>query len=363
MNFDNMTKDEYLSLLKNNYGIHFDPRDGYTPIVTDSSKGLAKLVGDVDTYVYNPASNGVPAWYTLVNINEVVEQLLPVRRYMQIGESLQYGGFTTNKAQYAMVAFSGQIEAYDDYSGTLDSDINVTFPTRDVYRGQTFIQYGDLETATMAEAKVDVVSQKQKSAGYQIAIAENKLFFFGNINAAGAFLSQTFGILNDPQLNAATPATNGSSGSPLWSVKAANTATGANDIANDVIVTAMTVMQNQMGGNVDQMSNFKLCVPTKAVSYMNSTNSFGLNAIAIIKATLPNIEIISTPEYGTINSFQLIGPTVGRDNVVKDLFTYKVRGHTLVPQTSSKRQKWSFGSAGCAILQYAPIVTISGITA
>lgn len=361
MNFENMTNDEYLSLLKNKYGVHFDARDGYTPVVVDSANGM-KLVGDVDTYTYNPASNGVPAWYTLVNINTVVEQLLPVRRYMQIGEALQYGSFTTNKAQYVMVGLNGQIEAYDDFSGTLDSDINVTFPTRDVYRGQTFIQYGDLEVATLSEAKIDAISRKQASAGYQIAIAENKLFFYGNINNAGAFFSQTFGILNDPQLNAAVPATNGSSGSPLWSVKAANTATGANDIANDVIVTAMTALQNQMGGNVDQMSKFKLCVPTKAISYMNSTNSFGLNATEIIKSTLPNIEIISTPEYGTINSFQLIAPTVGIENVVKDLFTYKVRGHTLIPQVSSKRQKWSFGSAGCAILQYAPIVTVSGIT-
>jgi hypothetical protein len=364
MNFDNMSKDQYLGLLKDNFGIFFE---GAVPMVTDSDRSFKdnalKLVGDVDTYTYNPASNGVPAWYTLVNINTVVEQLLPVRRYSLIGEPLQYGNFTTNIAQFGEVGFSGQIEAYDDFSGTQKSDFNATWPTRDVYRGQTFIEYGDLEVATMAEAKIDAVSRKQRSAAFQIAIAQNKLFFFGNINSVGAFLSRTYGILNDPQLNAATPATNGTSGSPLWSVKAANVATGANDIANDVIVTAMTVMQSQMGGNVDQMSKFKLCVPTVAISYMNAQNSFGLSATKIIKDTLPNIEIISTPEYQSINSFQLIGPTVDIENVAKDLFTYKVRGHTLVPQVSSKRQKWSFGSSGCALLQTAPVVTISGITA
>lgn len=364
MIFDNMTKEQYLDLLKDEYGIFFE---GAVPMVTDSNQAFKKqalsLVGDVDTYSYNLPSNGVPAWYTLVNINTVVEQLLPVRRYTLIGESTQYGGFTTNIAQFGEIGFSGQTEAYDDFSGTQKSDFNATWPTREVYRGQTFIEYGDLEVATMAEAKIDAVSKKQRSAAFQIAIAQNKIFFYGNINSAGAFLTRTYGILNDPQLNAATPATNGSSGSPLWSVKAANTVGGANDIANDVIVTAMTIMQNQMGGNVDQMSNFKLCVPTNAISYMNSTNSFGLNATAIIKNTLPNLEIISTPEYQTINSFQLIGPSTDIENVAKDLFTYKVRGHTLVPQTSSKRQKWSFGTAGCALLQTAPVVTISGITA
>ncbi len=364
MNLENMTKDQYLDLLKDDYGIFFE---GATPIVTDSNSAFRQkalgLVGDVDTYSYNSTSNGVPAWYTLVNINTVVEQLLPVRRYTEIGESLQTGDFTTNITQFGEIGFSGQIESYDDFSGTQKSDFNATWPTIDVYRGQTFIEYGDLEVATMAAARIDAVSKKQRSAAFQIAIAQNKIFFYGNINAAGAFQSRTYGILNNPQLNAATPATNGSSGSPLWSVKAANTATGPNDIANDVIVTAMNIMQNQMGGNVDQMSKFKLIVPTNAISYMNSTNTFGLNATAIVKATLPNIEIISTPEYQSINSFQLIGPTEGMENVAKDLFTYKVRGHTLVAQASSKRQKWSFGTAGCALLQTAPIVTISGITA
>jgi len=365
MNLDNMSEHDFLQMLDKDFGIKFE--SGYTPVVADSNHSFREkanqLVGDVDTYTYNPNSNGVPGWYTLVNINKIIDQLLPVRRYEQIGGPLQYGGFTTNKAQYAMIGLEGQIEPYTDYGSTLISDINETFPTRDVYRGQTVIQYGDLEVATLAEAKVDAVSRKQYSAAMQIAIAQNRLFFYGNINGAGAFVSQIFGLLNDPQLNAATPATNGSSGSPLWSVKAANTATGANDIANDVIVTAMTVMQNQMGGNVELGAKYKLCVPTAAVSYMNSTNSFGLNATAIIKATLPGLEIVSTPEYNTLKSFQLIGPSPQGGDMVADLFTYKLRGHTLVPQMSSKRQKWSFGSSGCAIFQYAPIVTVSGILA
>jgi hypothetical protein len=260
-----------------------------------------------------------------------------------------------------MIGLNGRIEAYSDYSGITDSDINVTFPERDVFLGQTVIQYGEREIATLAKAKIDGVAKKQYSAAMNIAIAQNKLFFFGNINGAGAFINHVFGILNDPQLNPATPATNGTSGNPLWSVKAANVATGANDIAQDVIVTAMTQMQAQMGANVDNNMKFKLIVPSGAVSYMNAVNSFGLNATKIIQDTLPNLTIVSAPEYNTVGSFQLIGPSPQGGDMVADLFTYKVRGHTLIPAMSAKKQKWSFGSSGCAIFQYAPIVTISGI--
>lgn len=358
MSIENMNSQEIIGLYKEKYGIHFD---GMHPIVCDSDAAFSKaaLAFDVDTYGYNQASQGVPAWYTLVNLNKVVAQLLIKRAYMQIGDPLQQGNFETNVMQYATSALSGQVEAYGDFASTTISDNNYNFPTRDVYRGQTVIQYGELEVATLSTAKIDAIGQKQYSAAMAIAIAQNKLFFFGNLNSSAAFITQTFGLLNDPAANSATPATNGTGSSPLWSDKAQRGA--SQDIANDVIVTAFNVMQSQMGGNIDLTDKFKLCVSTTASAYLNATNSFGLNATEIIKKTMPNVEFVFAPEYSTIGSFQLIAIDAIQENMVKDLFTYKTRGHTLIPSMSGARQKWSFGSAGCGILNYAPVVTISGI--
>lgn len=359
------TKEDVINLYKEKLGIHFEESKGYSPVVCDNNLSFHKIVMDmamdVDTYSYNPASSGVPAWATLVNLNKVVEQLTIKRAYMEIGEPLQYGNFETNTAQFGLIAFSGQVEPYSDFSGTLTSDINATFPTRDVFRGQTEIQYGELEVATLSAAKIDAVSKKQYAAALNIAIAQNKLFFYGNLNSSGSFINHIFGILNDPQLNAATPATNGGSSGPSWSTKSAS-ASGATDIAQDVIVTAFKVLQSQMGGNVSISDKFLLCVSNTAVPYLGTTNSFGLSAMSIIKQTMPNLEVVVAPEYSSIGSFQLIAKESLGENLVKDLFTYKTRGHGMVRTSStSYQEKWSFGSSGCAILQYAPIATISGI--
>ena len=359
MSIENMNQHEIINMYKEKYGIHFN---GMNPIVTDSDREFNRiaLTMDTDTYGWNQGSSGVPAWFTLVNLNKVVAQLLIKRAYMEIGEPLQQGNFETNTMEYATSALNGEIEAYGDFVGTSVSDNNYNFPTRSVYRGQTVIQYGELEVATLSAAKIDAIGQKQYSAAMNIAIAQNKMFFFGNLNSSAAFINQNFGLLNDPSLNAATPAPDDTGSSPLWSDKSARGA--SQDIANDVIVTAYGVLQSQMGGNISYDDKFYLCLSPVASSYLNTTNTFGLSAEEMIRKTFKNLVIITAPEYQTIGSFQLIAvDTIGGENMVKDLFTYKTRGHTLIPSMSGARQKWSYGSAGCGILNYAPIATISGI--
>lgn len=358
MSVDKMNSQEIINLYQSKYGIHFS---NMTPIVADSDISFQKkaLTMDADTYAYNPASSGVPAWYTLVNLNKVVSQLLIKRAYMQIGDPLQQGVFNSNIMSYATVGLSGEVEDYGDFVANARSDNNYTFPTRDVFRGQTIIQYGELEVDTLSAAKIDAISQKHYSAAMTIAIAQNKMFFYGNVNSTGAFINHNFGLLNDPSLNSSTPATNGTGSSPLWSDKSARGA--SQDIVNDVVVTAFNVMQEQMGGNIELTNRFKLCLSTTASAYLNTTNQFGLNPAELIKKVMPNIEFVYAPEYKTIGSFQLIAVDAIQENMVKDLFTYKTRAHNLIPGMSSYRQKWSFGSAGCGILNYAPIVTISGI--
>lgn len=361
MSLENMSQQEVVALYKEKFGIEFPEYLNYKAIVADNDISYKKMAMDVDTYTFNPSSNGVPAWFTTVNLNKIIDQLLITRKYTEIGEPLQYGNFESTTAQFGVVGLSGQVEPYADYSASQMSDINVTWPTRDVFRGQTNIQYGELEVATMSSAKIDAVSKKQYAAAMNVAIAQNKMFFYGNLNSSSAFINRIFGLLNDPSLNAATPATNGGGSSPLWATKA-GTASGAQDIANDVIVTAYSVLQSQMGGNVSLDDEFMLCCSTTASSYLNASNIYGLNAAKIIKDTMPNVKFVFAPEYKTIGSFQLIATKSLGENLVKDLFTYKMRGHALVPTSStSYAQKWSFGTSGCALLQYAPVATISGI--
>lgn len=356
--FENMQGNEIIELYKSKFGICFD---NMNPILAENNTEFKNkaMTFDADSYGWNIPNNGVPAWLTLVNINKIVEQLVVKRAYMQVGDALQYGSFETNVGQYTTVSLQGELEPYADFSASVISDNNYNYPMRDVVRCQTVIQYGDLEVATLSTAKIDAVGQKQYSATTNMAIGQNKLFFYGNLNSSNAFINQNFGLLNDPSLNPATPATNGTGSSPLWSDKAKRGA--SQDIANDVIVTAFEVIQSQMGGNIELTDKFKLCLSPTASAYLNTANQFGLVPSALIKNVMPNIEFVYAPEYASIGSFQLIATDAIMENMVKDFFTYKVRAHTLIPSMSGARQKWSFGSFGCLILNYAPVVTISGI--
>lgn len=367
----NYTMDQALDSLRARLGVDFS---SHNPVLTTSDREYTEkflfafnnrhnqnaLVGDADVFTYNPASSGVPYWATLVNLNKVVEQLLPVRAYGELSEPFQQGDFTTDTVYYVSVGLNGKTEAYDDFSTDGQSDVNSTYPTRDIYRAQTNFQYGTLEVEKAAKVNLDLVAQKQFSAAMNMAIAQNKLFFYGNINAAGAFIGKTFGLLNDPQLNPAVPATDGGSGSPLWSVKF-QSPTGARDIANDVLVTAWRQLMIQMGGNVRLDDELTLVCSTSAAAYLNTPNEFGLNPTVLIKNTMSNLKIVFAPEYAALGSFQLIATRTMGENLIKDLFTTKIRAFPLIPQASSFHQKYAFGSGGCAILQYAPIVTVSGI--
>ena len=354
MDINTMNKTELLEFYEKK-GIHFKNR---IPVLVKDNDTFRQTVMDNDTYTYNPQSNGVLPWQLMINANKIVDQILLKRAYTKVSESFQQGGFATPIIQFTTRSFNGDMELYDDFSATQKSDINVTFPILDVVRLQTVIQYGDLEVEELSFAKIDAIASKENSAATIMSIAQNKLFFYGNLNTAGAFITKTFGLINNPQLNASIPITNGSGANPLWSDKAQRGA--SQDIVNDVVVTAFNALQIQVGGNVSKDDKLLLIVSSYQAGTLDSTNNFGLTPLAQIKKTLPNLEIEYVPEYQSAHVFQLIAVNVIGENVIKDLFTYKYRGHGIVRDLSAMKQKLSFGSGGCGLLAPLAVVTLSG---
>lgn len=354
MDLNKMNKTELLEFYKTK-GIHFD---GRTPVLVKDNDTFRKTVIDADTFTYNPQSNGVLPWQLMINANKIIDQILLKRAYTKVSDSFQQGGFANKFIQFTNRSFNGGMETYDDFSATQKSDINVTFPILDVVRCQTVIQYGDLEVEELSLAKIDAVASKENSGATIMSVAQNKLFFYGNLNGAGAFITKTFGLINNPQLNASVPVTNGSGSSPLWSDKASRGA--SQDIVNDVVVTAFNALQTQIGGNVDKTDKLLLIVSSYQAGTLEATNSFGLTPLAQIQKTLPNLEIQYVPEYQSAHVFQLVAVNAIGENVIKDVFTYKYRGHGIVRDLSSMKQKLSFGSGGCGLLAPLAVVTLSG---
>lgn len=335
-------------------GIYFSPDD---VVILDHPKANQSLMGmDADTPVFNINSQGVPFQFLTAYAKKPINQILMKRAYSQIGEEYQMGDFATQNVMIPVQGLVNEVQVYDDYSTSGTSDVNNTYPLRDVYRGQTVIQYGDLEVEATASAKIDIIASKRYSAAQAVAIAQNKLFFVGNVNSSGQFISKTYGILNDLGLNASLPAPNGN-----WSLA------NALNIYNDFLY-AFAQLQTQMGNNVDANSRMLFATSGQAFTYINAVTTLGISVSKMIKDAFPNLEFVTAPEYLTLASgsdalggFQLILKDAIDEGAAVDLFSYKYRSHGTIKQVSSFIEKISFGSGGCGVLAPLAIITITGL--
>ena len=344
-------------------GIYFAPGD---LAIFDHPQGEKSIVGmdtrlamDADTWSYGNPSNGVPYQFLTEYTRKPIQQILLKRAYMDIGKEYQMGSFSTQRVEIALQNLIGYVTPYGDYNDDAISDANYTWSPRDLYLGQTVIQYGDLEVEAGSSAKLDIIGGKRYSAAQSIAIAENKLFFLGNVTSGGAFVSKTFGLLNDPGLNASYPAPNGN-----WGTSGANQAT---NIINDINF-AFQKLATQLGNNVTQESKLLLAVSAEAGSYFGTPTTLGITVAAMISSIYKNIRIVYAPEYKTLTSgtdnlggFQLIAEDCVSEGAVGDLFSYKYRSHGTVRKDSSYREKISFGSGGAAVFAPAGVVTVTGL--
>ncbi len=346
-------KREDLAYLANR-GVHFDRSLNPTFV----SKNIAMAM-DSDTTAYGLPSNGIPPNYLTAYAQQVIEQLLIKRAYMQIGISMQMGDFWTDSVLVPVQNIIGGTAGYDDYSTEGKSTVNNTFPMRDFYLGQTNVQYGEREESQLAQAKINIVASNQYAAAQNIAIAQNRAFFFGNVNSSGVFLSKNFGLLNNPANHAFTPVIAGvQSGKIAW-----NDGKYSQEILQDIIA-AYAILQEQLGANISTSDKLQLNLSGVASAYLNNSNTFGAEpAIVLIRKAFKNLEVVEAQEYGTIQggSFQLIAPDAVLGGSVRDLFSFKYRAHRLVPDGSSFRQKFSFGTGGCLVAMPQAIASMSSI--
>ena len=327
---------------------------GMQPVLAASKHDFNKIAMDADPF--NPTSNGVPSIYTTIYVNTIIDQLLPQRGYFEIAAPMQQGDWTTERAEFPVRAISGGMSPYDDFSNKGQSGANFTWVPRDVYRAETTIQYGDLETAVMDSAKLDLVGSKRGAIAQNIAIMFNRMGFFGNVNTTGQFISKTYGLLNDPQLNPSIPVNNGAAGSPYWNLKEPQ------EIYNDV-VSAMAALENQTGNQIHPDDPYVLACDGFSNIQLNRANQYGTTALKLLKENFKNLRMVVAPEYKTILGFQLIVEEIGGQKVVHDLFTYKYRSHGVMRYDSWFNEKVSCGSGGAAITLPAGIVTCTGIEA
>ena len=296
------------------------------------------------------ANSGILSTLTTMIDPKLVEVLLAPLKSEDIYGVTKKGDWLQSTAAFGMIEMTGSVASYGDFNEAGRSDANAQWPMRQNYIFQTFTEWGDRELELMGLAKIDWASRKRISSANSLNRFMNQMNFYG---VAGL---QNYGGLNDPSLSAAlTPGTKALGGTS-WS----------NASPNEILVDVQSLfskLQTQCGGNLDLEETMTLAISPTSDIYLANTNSFGLTAAEMIRKAFPNLTVKTAPQYlsGTTYSCQLIVDSIEGQRTAECAFSEKMRGHRMVQNVSSTKQKSSAGGWGTIIYRPIGIASMAGI--
>lgn len=160
------------------YAVGFMPysvKDGR--ITVDYAAASRQLA--MDAAASTAPNIGAPAaLYTYID-PRIVQVLFGVTNASKFFAPNKVGSWEQDFATFEVEEIEGNVTAYNDYADGVTTDVNYNFPSRQIYRYQTTIKYGDLESDKASAAKIPLVSRKQFAAAEIIARAENKFQMYG----------------------------------------------------------------------------------------------------------------------------------------------------------------------------------------
>jgi hypothetical protein len=309
-------------------------------------------------------SAGIP-WFLTNYVDPDIYEIVfaPVEGANIYGEERK-GDWTTTSAMFPVVEHTGEVASYEDYSNNGETNFNSNFPQRQNYLYQAVKQYGELALARMGEARINLVSELDKSAANNMNRFENFSYFFG---IAGL---QNYGGLNDPNLPASlTPAIKAYGGT-AWFVGNALKAT-PNEVYNDVLAL-YTELVTQTGGIVDEDTKLILAMSPTSFTAMKAANSFGVTTRELLADNYKNLEIKTATQFNQIsatnpqgiaggNFMQLHAVEVEKQKTCFAAFSEKLRSHPIIREMSAFRQKCTGGTFGTIIRMPIGFTSMLGI--
>lgn len=307
----------------------FDSVDGRVEI---NAEKTAKMFAQDAAITAN--NIGTPSALNTYIDPRVVPVLFGATAATKLFPEIKQGDWTKDFTNFPVEEIAGDVSGYSDYGNAVSTDVNYEYPVREQYRFQTVIKYGDLEQDRATAAKIVLASRKQMAAAEIIAKASNRFYLFG---VKG---KQTYGALNDPNLNAAITPISVNSKSAWQDKQAADPDGFANVCYNDVNKLFNELSKNN-AGNIDANSRIVLAISNTSAPYLNVPNSFGLTALAMLKQNFPNLEIVTVPELSTDAGEELymVIPEVLGIETGNTAYGDKFRLGRLVPELSSFTQK------------------------
>lgn len=306
-----------------------------------------------DAALITQANSTVPAELLAYIDPTVIEIMTAPRNARELYTEEKRGDWTTPYFKWRADEITGNTSAYSDYGQFGTAGINSEWHTREQYRFQTVIEYGDLEQDMASQVKINLAAAKQRAAATTIDIDANKFYLLG---VSG---KEIYGVLNDPNLPAAV--------SPI-SVGGVTAWSGKDAIAryNDVI-KLFTTLVNQLNGLVDEKSKLKIATSPGTRSLLAAPTALGLTTMKMLEDYFPNAEFVSLPQLGAAyapsasETLMIIAPEVLGNQTGLLGFGEKIRMGRIVPELSSFAQKVTGTTYGGIIRVPASVAQMTGI--
>ena len=310
-------------------------------------------------------NSALPALLTTAIDPEVIQALFSPLQMAKILTERKVGDWLEQTRMFPIVEADGEVSSYDDYATNGRAGINFNYPNFQSYLFQTFLQYGELETARAGLMRINYVSELTNGAAMLLNRYGNLTYAFG---VAGL---QNYGLLNFPYLSSAlTPAVKAWGGTTWFNGN--SPAATANEVYNDIVALWNKVIA-QTNDAATMEDPATLAMSPQSALAMKFANSFGVYVEDLLKKGFPKMRIETAVQYGAQTStnsqgysaagnyVQLILDKVQGQTVAYAAFNEKMRAHKIIALPSAWQQKFTQGTWGAIVRQPVGIGSMLGV--
>jgi len=266
------------------------------------------------------------------------------------------GSWETEEVVATVMEHIGQTRIYGDRTNVPLANYNANFEKRTNVRLELGLMTGKLEEARASSMRINAYNDKRAAVAQAFAIDQNLIAYLG-YNSGN---NKTYGVLNDPNIDAFIDVEEGVSTHTAWSTK-----TFA-EIVKD-INTAVSDLRVKTGTNFNPYKDsFKFGVASATFDFLNTMNVQGNLSVRMwIQQTFPKCELIPIPEFNganaTANVFYMIADKVTVNNTVDQFITSALRLVGVELKAKGIIEDYTCSTAGVLFESPIGVVRYSGI--
>lgn len=290
-------------------------------------------------------SVGTPVQFAQFWLEKPIRILTRARTLDKVVGRTVVGTWEIEQIVATILSRMGQPSLYGDFTKAPLANWNVNFETRDNVRFEMGVQVGKLEEARASQMRLNSYAMKREAMAEAFSILENNVGWFGFRNTSLNFpgtSKKVYGLLNDPNLEAALPI-----GVASWE--------GATMDAMCTDIQAMvTKAVKDLNGHYDpETDTATLALPIAAYTQLGKINTYGISVRDWMTKTYPKVRIVSCPELtGAISAADaalFVVDKVADDTAVQQLLTSAMRLVGVQPQAKGFYEVYSCSTAGSLV--------------